>query len=130
MSLVREPERRLYRELIAAGLRIQLREDRQSGQPAYDIADLRLRFDVFDANEQKVRIRFDPAKGAFFGENLEWFRFEDLMFEAERCMQRVRDGFKGVNAWLTQFVPDLIFFAALCRLRGIELENHNKTADR
>jgi hypothetical protein len=95
LSLVREPERRLYRELVAAGLRVQLREDRPSGQPAYDIADLRLRFDVFDANEQKVRIRFDPAKGAFFGGNQEWFRFEDLMFDAERCIQRVRDGFNG-----------------------------------
>jgi hypothetical protein len=57
---------------------------------------LHLRFDVFDAKEQKVRIRFDPAKGAFYDENQEWFRFEDLMFEADRCMQRVRTGFKEV----------------------------------
>jgi hypothetical protein len=64
-------------------------------RPVYDIADLRLRFDVFDANGQKVRIRFDPAKGAFIGENQEWFSFEDLMFEAERCRQRIRDGFNG-----------------------------------
>ena len=35
------------------------------------------------------------GRGAFFGENEEWFRFEDLMFDAERCMQRVRAGFKG-----------------------------------
>jgi len=35
-----------------------------------------------------------------------------------------------VNAWLTQFVPDLIFSEALCRLRGIELGNLDKTADR
>jgi hypothetical protein len=31
----------------------------------------------------------------FLGEGQEWFRFEDLMFEAERCMQRVRTGFNG-----------------------------------
>ena len=70
-------------------LRVQLREDRPSGKTTYDIADLRLRFEVSDENDQKVRIRFDTAKGAFFGENKEWFRFEDLMFDAERCMQRV-----------------------------------------
>jgi hypothetical protein len=55
LSLVREPERRLHRELVAAGLRVLLREDRQSGQSAYDIAGLRLRFDVSDANGQNVR---------------------------------------------------------------------------
>jgi hypothetical protein len=95
LGLVREPERRLYRELVAAGLRVELREDRPSRQPAYDIADLHLRFDVFGANGQKVQIRFDPAKGAFLGENQEWFRFEELIFKAERCMQRVRSGFNG-----------------------------------
>ena len=54
MLRIREPERRLYRELVATGLRVQLREDRQSGQPAYDIADLLLRFDVFRVYADKL----------------------------------------------------------------------------
>ena len=98
LSLVREPERRLYRELIAAGLQVQLREERGSGKPTYDIADLRLRFDVTDANEHKVRIRFDPAKGIYLGENQAWFTFDELMFEAERCMQLVRGGLSEIHS--------------------------------
>jgi hypothetical protein len=95
LSLVREPERRLYRELLAAGLKVKVREDRRSKQPVYDIGDLRLHIVAYDQPGCEAGIRFNPATGTYLVEGEKLFTFEGLMFEAVRCMECVRERIKS-----------------------------------
>jgi hypothetical protein len=89
LSLIREPERRLYHELQRAGFTVQVREDTKRRTPTYNIEDLKLIFRISLEGAAPVHVRFDLQKGAFFSGGKRWFSFEDLMFEAERCVERI-----------------------------------------
>ncbi|MBI5818664.1 MAG: DUF2357 domain-containing protein [Verrucomicrobia bacterium] len=89
LSLVREPERRLYRELLAAGYKVAIKEVR-AGKPTYDIADLNLSFEIYGQKKRMIRIRFDSRRSAFISEGQESFRFDDLMFDPAACLGRLR----------------------------------------
>ena len=89
LSLIREPERRLYHELIRAGFDVQVREDTQSQKVTYDIADLRLFFRVYKKN--KIQIGFDPKTSVYWSEGEPIFSFKDLMFSAEQCITKIEN---------------------------------------
>lgn len=93
LSLIREPERRLFQELIRAGFDVQVREDIEKQKVTYDIADLRLVFRVSKENRNRTQIRFDPKTSAFWCAGNKVFKFEDLMFSAEQCVETIENLF-------------------------------------
>ena len=93
LSLIREPERRLFYELIRAGFNIQVREDIEKQKVTYDIADLRIVFRVSKENKNRIQIRFDPKTSAFWSAGNKIFKFEDLMFSAEQCVETIENFF-------------------------------------
>jgi uncharacterized protein len=93
LSLIREPERRLFHELIRAGLDVEIREDIDKQKITYDIADLRLVFRVSKENKNRIHIRFDPKTSAFWAAGNKIFKFEDLMFSAEQCVETIENLF-------------------------------------
>lgn len=97
LSLIREPERRLYHELQRAGFTVQVREDTKKKTPTYNIEDLKLIFRISQGNETPVYVRFDQQKGVFFSGGKKLFNFEDLMFEAEKCVEKIQDLLKGLS---------------------------------
>ena len=90
LSLIREPERRLYHELQRAGFTVQVRENTKRRTPTYNIEDLKLTFRIALEGSAPVHVRFDLQKGAFFSGGKRLFSFEDLMFEAEKCVEKIQ----------------------------------------
>jgi hypothetical protein len=91
LSLIREPERRLYHELQRAGFTVQVREDTKRRSSTYNIEDLKLIFRISQGKDSTVNVRFDLQKGAFFSGGKRLFSFEDLMFEAEKCTKYIKE---------------------------------------
>ena len=89
LSLIREPERRLFNELMRVGFDVKVREDIEKQKITYDIADLRLVFKVSKENGNRIQIRFDPKTSNFWAEGTKIFNFEDLMFSAEQCIKEI-----------------------------------------
>jgi len=90
LSLVREPERRLYAELIRAGFEVRVRERSESRRPTYDISGLRLAFHVRREGDGETLVRFDPRTAGFYSGSRELFDFEQLMFNTSGCIAAVR----------------------------------------
>jgi hypothetical protein len=91
LSLIREPERRFYHELLRAGFYVQVREDIKTKRPTYDISDLTIIFRISLESRGNVRVYFDPKQAAFLSGTQRLFGFEDLMFDAGRCINIVRE---------------------------------------
>lgn len=91
LSLIREPERRFYHELLRAGFYVQVREDIKTKRPTYDISDLTIIFRISLESRGTVRVYFDPKQAAFLSGTQRLFGFEDLMFDAGRCINIVRE---------------------------------------
>jgi hypothetical protein len=91
LSLIREPESRLYNELIRAGFDVQVREDPSNKRTTYDILDLRLILRVSKRQKGPIKVHFDPQKSnyIYLGESL--FNFEDLMYSTENCLSRIEN---------------------------------------
>jgi len=88
---VREPERRLYRELLRAGLAVQVKEVKGSSLPIYDINDLQLHLLASDTDGHQLNIRFRPRKGAFFTSTGDYiFHFDDLVFDPAASLAKLR----------------------------------------
>jgi hypothetical protein len=91
LSLIREPESRLYTELIRAEYEVRVREDHSTGKEIYDVDDLRLIFLVSKKGINILKIRFKPLTSDFHARGKTIFRFEDLMFNTRECMKKIND---------------------------------------
>lgn len=93
LSLIREPERRLYQELRRAGFDVKVREHSRSQTPTYDISDLRLILSVYSVQNCCAKLTFDPKHSAFLSEGEKLFSFEDLMCAPDECLEKMKRTF-------------------------------------
>ena len=93
LSLIREPERRLYQELRRAGFDVKVREHSRSQTPTYDISDLRLILSVYSVRNYCAKLTFDPKHSAFLSEGKKLFSFEDLMCSPDECLKKMKRAF-------------------------------------
>jgi hypothetical protein len=91
LLLIREPERRLHQECLAAGFTVDIHDAITKDGSVYDLNDLRLRFVVRDGNRRRVDVRFNPATTQFSAGGLSSFTWSELMFTPESCLARIRD---------------------------------------
>ena len=89
LSLIREPERRLYHELKRSGFDVQVREDSRQKKPTYDISDLRLILHIYKTKGWPINITFDPQTSGYLFEGKRLFNFEDLMYSTELCLEKI-----------------------------------------
>jgi hypothetical protein len=90
LLLIREPERRFYRECRLAGFDVAVYDESSGGEQVFDVGQLRLRFSVTRKGGPPVNVRFDPWTGRFSGFGVE-FTWSELMFTPEFCLARIRD---------------------------------------
>lgn len=88
LLLIREPERRFYRECRNAGFEVAVHDEPIGDGQVFDVGSLRLRFTVMTEGEDPVQVRFDPQTATFKGPD--WsFTWTELMFRPEACMQKL-----------------------------------------
>ena len=88
LLLIREPERRFYRECRNAGFDVAVHDESTGGEQVFDIGQLRLRFTVAQEGRDTVQVRFDPWTATFKGPD--WsFTWTQLMFRPEECLGKV-----------------------------------------
>ncbi|CAN5903818.1 hypothetical protein BH11VER1_BH11VER1_42210 [soil metagenome] len=88
LLLIREPERRFYRECRNAGLQVSVHDESIGSAQVYDIGSLRLRFTVSLDEHAPVQVRFDPWTATFKGPG--WsFTWTELMFRPEECLRHL-----------------------------------------
>jgi hypothetical protein len=94
--LVREPERRMVRELRQAGWTVRVREDRPIGGKNFDLASLRLVIIAEFAHAPnllpgmiRTEVRFNPDTAIFYwvGGEAPW---SELMLNPEAVLKRIR----------------------------------------
>jgi hypothetical protein len=86
--LIREPERRFYRECRNAGLEVAVHDESIGSGQVFDVGQLRLRlrFTVVREGQVPIQVRFDPWAAIFKGPG--WsFTWTQLMFRPEECME-------------------------------------------
>jgi hypothetical protein len=88
LLLIREPERRFYRECRLAGLDVTVYDESSGDEQVYDISQLRLRFAVTKHGRTTVKVRFDPLLARFSGSGFE-FTWSELMFKPDHCLDKV-----------------------------------------
>lgn len=88
LQLIREPERRFYRERRNAGFTVAVHDESIGSEQVFDVGQLRLRFTVAQEGRDAVQVRFDPWTATFKGSG--WsFSWTQLMFRPEECLERV-----------------------------------------
>ena len=88
LLLIREPERRFYRECRLAGFEVAVFDESSGGEQVFDIGQLRLRFSVTKPRGPSVNVRFDPWTARFSGGGVE-FTWSELMFRPDGCITRL-----------------------------------------
>src|SRR5439155_17367902 len=79
LLLIREPERRFYRECRLAGFDVAVYDESSGDEQVFDIGQLRLRFSLSKDGSPAVNVRFDPWSASFSGRG--WsFNWSELMF--------------------------------------------------
>lgn len=86
--LIREPERRFYRECRLAGFDVAVYDESSGGEQIFDVGQLRLRFSVTNRGGPTINVRFDPWTARFGGNGVE-FNWSELMFRPELCLNRL-----------------------------------------
>jgi hypothetical protein len=88
LLLIREPERRFYRECRNAGFTVAVHDESSGTGQVFDVGQLRLRFTVAQEGRDAVQVRFDPWTATFKGPG--WsFTWTQLMFRPEECLEQV-----------------------------------------
>lgn len=88
LLLIREPERRFYRECRNAGFTVAVHDESGGTGQVFDVGQLRLRFTVAQEGRDAVQVRFDPWTATFKGPG--WnFTWTELMFRPENCLARI-----------------------------------------
>lgn len=88
LLLIREPERRFYRECRDAGFEVAVHDESISSEQVFDVGQLRLRFTVVQEGRDTVQVRFEPWTATFKGPG--WsFTWTQLMFRPEECLEKV-----------------------------------------
>jgi len=100
LSLIREPERRLYHELKRSGFDVQVREDSRQKSPTYDISKLRLILRIYNEKRWHINLTFDPQTSDYLFEAKQLFNFEDLMYSTELCLEKI-DNIMHKMSWYT-----------------------------
>ena len=86
LLLIREPERRFYRECRNAGFEVAVHDESIGSEQVFDIGQLRLRFSVSKDKGVALHVRFDPLTARFTGPG--WgFTWTELMFHPEDCLR-------------------------------------------
>lgn len=88
LLLIREPERRFYRECRLAGYEVMVFDESIGGEQVFDIGQLRVRFSVTKPSGPTVNVRFDPWTSRFSGGGVD-FTWSELMFRPESCIARL-----------------------------------------
>ena len=88
LVLIREPERRFYRECRLAGFGVAVYDESTGAEQVYDVGQLRLRFSVMKPGGPAVNVRFDPWTARFSGSGFQ-FTWSELMFRPEDCLVKV-----------------------------------------
>jgi hypothetical protein len=88
LLLIREPERRFYRECRLAGCEVAVFDESIGAEQVFDIGQLRLRFSVTKPSGPAVNIRFNPWTARFTGGRVD-FTWSELMFHPEDCITRL-----------------------------------------
>jgi hypothetical protein len=90
LLLIREPERRFYRECRLAGFDVAVYDESIGSGQVFDIGQLRLRFSVSKGVGPVLSVRFDPWTAEFKGSGFS-FTWSELMFCAADCLALIRD---------------------------------------
>jgi hypothetical protein len=85
LLLIREPERRFYKECRLAGLDVAVYDESSGAAQVFDISQLRLRFVVSRGDGTRETVRFNPATARFHG-GITSFTWSELMFRPEKCI--------------------------------------------
>ena len=88
LLLIREPERRFYRECQLAGFDVAVYDESSGGEQVFDVGQLRLRFSVTKQGGSAINVRFDPWTARFSGHGVD-FTWSELMFRPEVCLKRL-----------------------------------------
>jgi hypothetical protein len=88
LLLIREPERRFYRECRLAGFDVTVYDESSGGEQVFDVGQLRLRFSVTKQGRPTINVRFDPWTAQFSGQGVR-FTWSELMFRPEVCLNRL-----------------------------------------
>ena len=88
LLLIREPERRFYRECRLAGFDVAVYDESSGGEQVFDVGQLRLRFSVTKQGGSAINMRFDPWTARFSGHRSE-FTWSELMFRPEVCLAKL-----------------------------------------
>jgi hypothetical protein len=88
LLLIREPERRFYRECRLAGFGVAVYDESSNGEQVFDVGQLRLRFSVTKQGGPTMNVRFDPWTAQFSGQGVR-FTWSELMFRPEVCLNRL-----------------------------------------
>ncbi|MBK8809270.1 MAG: DUF2357 domain-containing protein [Acidobacteria bacterium] len=88
LLLLREPERRFYRECRLASLDVGVFDESSGGEQVYDIGQLRLRFSIKRSERANLNVRFDPWTACFIGNDIE-FSWSELMFRPKDCIAKL-----------------------------------------
>ena len=90
LLLIREPERRFYRECRNRGFDVAVHDESIGSEQVFDVAQLRLRFTISVAGRKTLQVRFDPRTARFSGPNCS-FSWTELMFRPETCLESFFD---------------------------------------
>lgn len=90
LLLIREPERRFYRECRLAGFDVAVYDESIGIGQVFDIGQLRLRFSVSKGVGPVLSVRFDPWTAEFKSSGFS-FTWSELMFCPADCLALIRD---------------------------------------
>jgi hypothetical protein len=88
LLLIREPERRFYRECLNAGLEVAVYDESIGSDQVFDVGQLKLRFAVSKDRTSATQIRFDPWTARFTAAACT-FTWTELMFHPEDCLKLI-----------------------------------------
>lgn len=88
LLLIREPERRFYRECRLAGYEVTVFDESIGEEQVFDIGQLRVRFSVTKPSGPTVNVRFNPWTARFSGSGVD-FTWSELMFRPEDCIAKL-----------------------------------------
>jgi hypothetical protein len=88
LLLIREPERRFYRECVLAGFHVSVYDESIGDEQVFDIGQLRLRFSVSKHGRTPTAVRFNPCTARFSAHGI-GFTWSELMFRPELCLKKL-----------------------------------------
>jgi hypothetical protein len=89
LLLIREPERRFYRECRLAGFDVVVYDESSGEEQVFDVGQLRLRFSVSKPGGPAINVRFDTWTARFSGNGV-GFTWGELMYRPEFCLAKLR----------------------------------------